>query len=133
MIINLANKKIIEQFSKFIIVGLINSSFNYLLFYTCLILLKFHYIISGTLGFTLGALIGYQLNRSWSFNSKINYKKGLKTYLLIQFFCLIIHNITLISAIEYLQIKDVFSQLVGIIVTTLINFYLIKKFVFKKL
>ena len=132
MTLNLANKKIIIQFFKFIIVGLINSSFNYLLFYVCLIYLNFHYIISGTLGFILGALIGYQLNRSWSFNSKINYKKGLRTYLFIQLFCLLIHNITLISVIEYLQIKDVFSQLAGIIVTTLINFYLIKKFVFTK-
>ncbi len=132
MTLNLANKKIIIQFFKFIFVGLINSSFNYLLFYVCLIYLNFHYIISGTLGFILGALIGYQLNRSWSFNSKINYKKGLRTYLFIQLFCLLIHNITLISVIEYLQIKDVFSQLAGIIVTTLINFYLIKKFVFTK-
>ena len=132
MTLNLANKKIIIQFFKFIFVGLINSSFNYLLFYVCLIYLNFHYIVSGTLGFILGALIGYQLNRSWSFNSKINYKKGLKTYLFIQLFCLLIHNITLISVIEYLQIKDVFSQLAGIIVTTLINFYLIKKFVFTK-
>lgn len=132
MTLNLANKKIIIQFFKFIFVGLINSSFNYLLFYVCLIYLNFHYIVSGTLGFILGALIGYQLNRSWSFNSKINYKKGLRTYLFIQLFCLLIHNITLISVIEYLQIKDVFSQLAGIIVTTLINFYLIKKFVFTK-
>ncbi len=132
MTLNLANKKIIIQFFKFIFVGLINSSFNYLLFYVCLIYLNFHYIISGTLGFILGALIGYQLNRSWSFNSKINYKKGLRIYLFIQLFCLLIHNITLISVIEYLQIKDVFSQLAGIIVTTLINFYLIKKFVFTK-
>ena len=132
MTLNLANKKIIIQFFKFIFVGLINSSFNYLLFYVCLIHLNFHYIVSGTLGFILGALIGYQLNRSWSFNSKINYKKGLRTYLFIQLFCLLIHNITLISVIEYLQIKDVFSQLAGIIVTTLINFYLIKKFVFTK-
>jgi len=133
MIFNLTNNKTLLQFCKFILVGLINSSCNYLLFYWCLVFLNFHYIISGTLGFILGALIGYQLNRSWSFKSKINYKKGLKKYLFIQLFCLILHNITLISVIEYLEIKDVFSQLAGIIVTTLINFYLIKKFVFKKL
>jgi len=133
MIQNLIKSEKYLQFYRFIIVGVINSSFNYFIFIICLLSLNLHYIISGTFGFSVGALVGYQLNRNWSFRSKINYKKGLKAYIVIQFFCLIIHNITLISVIEFLEIKDVFSQFAGIIVTTLLNFYLIRKFVFKKL
>ena len=125
----LINRHLLHQFTKFITVGLLNTLCNYLLF-LFLLNKKIDALISGASGFTLGALIGFSINRKWTFGSNINYKNGLYKYMLVQLFCLLVHSSTQLISIKFLAVPEVFSQLTGIVVTTFLNFILIKKIIF---
>ena len=125
------NKKLISEFTRFVIVGIINTCCNYAVFLFFLLSLKIYYLIAGALGFLVGAVIGFTLNRIWTFKSDICYKKGISKYLAIQLFCLLIHSLTQFSVINFFHISEILSQLAGIAVTTFLNFFLSKNLVFK--
>jgi len=126
------NQKILQEFSKFIVVGVINTACNYGLFILLLAGFKVNYLISGALGFSFGAIIGFTLNRKWTFKSDICYKKGIIKYLSIQIFCLGLHLATQIIVTNIFNIPESLSQLAGIVVTTFVNFILIRYLIFKK-
>ena len=112
-------------------IGLLNSSINYLVFSTCLIYLEINYIFAGGLGFISAVIPAYIFNSIWTFNQqKISLRSFLK-YITINFFLLGIHFATIFVAVNYLSIPEILSQLFGIAVTTIINFILIKKIVYK--
>jgi putative flippase GtrA len=126
------NQKILQEFLKFIVVGLINTACNYGLFILLLAVFKINYLISGSLGFSLGAVIGFTLNRKWTFKSDICYKKGIIKYLSIQLFCLGLNLLAQIVATNIFNVPESLSQLAGIVITTFINFVLMKYLIFRK-
>lgn len=128
--IDLIKKYISPKFLRFLIVGVINTSINYGIFYALLKILD--YRLSGAIGFMSGALSGFFLNRSWTFNSDVKINSGILKYFLVQLFCLLVHEITIITATELFRVPKVFSQLAGIFVTTFLNYFLIKRIVFKE-
>lgn len=123
--------QLINNFKKFVLVGLLNSSINYIVFTVCLKFLNFHYILSGGIGFGVAVIPAYYFNSIWTFrDDSINVKKFIM-YIYINIFTLILHFITIFIVVNFLDIVEVFSQLFGIAVTTFINFFLIRKFIFK--
>ena len=118
------------KFFKFLAIGVINTTINYFLFALLYLILDWHYLISGTVGFLSGAVSGYILNRRISFKSKVKFTKGGIKYLLIQVTCLSLHISIQYFSVSFLGIMEIHSQIIGIIFTTLLNFFLINKFVF---
>ncbi|MDH5573110.1 MAG: GtrA family protein [Gammaproteobacteria bacterium] len=120
------------QFLKFCFAGIFNTAINYLLFITLYKYLLFHYLLSGVIGFLSGAISGYVINRNWTFNAKhIDYKKGFYTYLVVQLISLLFHTSTLFISTKYFNVIPELSQVFGIAASTIVNFTLSKKFVFK--
>lgn len=128
---SILNRLLEYEISKFLIVGLLNTGINYFIFYSLFIGFNLVYYISGAIGFLSGAVTGYFLNRLWTFNSNIPVSKGLIKYLFIQLICLTAHVTAQISATEIMGVPELFSQFIGILVTTFMNFFLIKNLVFK--
>ena len=120
------------QFGKFVIVGIINTTINYVVFITMLLKFSVVYFISGALGFITGAISGFFINRSWTFKSKISLKKGFLRYFTLQLFCLCAHLLTQITAIKIFAIPEALSQLAGIFITTILNFSFSRLLVFKR-
>ena len=125
-------KKSHAEFLRFVTVGILNTVINYSTFSFFLLLLKLNYIASGALGFMAGGVSGFILNRKWTFKSDISYKSGITKYFAIQVFCLGLHNLTQFIVTNIFGVPEIFSQFAGIFVTTFTNFFLIKKFIFKK-
>ncbi|MDP4268451.1 MAG: GtrA family protein [Bacteroidota bacterium] len=123
-------KYVSDKFLRFVIVGSINTILNYGIFFACLKFLLIDYRIAGVFGFLSGAVSGFLLNRKWTFKSNVRLSSGSLKYFLVQLFCLCIHTCTIIVATEIFKVPQVFSQLVGICITTFINYELIRKFVF---
>ena len=118
------------KFFKFLVIGVINTTINYFLFALLYLILDWHYLISGTVGFLSGAVSGYILNRRISFKSKVKFTKGGIKYLLIQVSCLALHVSVQYFSVSFLGIMEIYSQIIGIIFTTILIFFLINKFVF---
>jgi putative flippase GtrA len=128
---NLTKNQAHLEFSRFIIVGLFNAVINYSIFALFLLAVKLNYIISGAIGFMACAFSGFILNRKWTFKSTVDYKSGMTKYIIIQIFCLGLHNLTQFIVTDIFLVPEIFSQFAGIFVTTFINFFLIRKLIFR--
>ncbi len=105
---------------------------NYCVYYYLFWFLNFNYIVSGSIGFGIGAVTGYICNRYWTFKSSISFIKGGLKYLLIQFLCLAVYLLTLSLVVNYLGISKLYSPYFGIFVTTFLNFFLSKRLLYAK-
>ena len=56
-----------KEVFKFLIVGGLSTILNYAVFFIAYDLLNINYIISSALGYAIGLIFGYILNRNWTF------------------------------------------------------------------
>lgn len=125
--------KVLQEFLRFILVGIVNTLCNYTSFVLLYTTFNVNYLISGAIGFLIGAYIGFTLNQRWTFKGRLLEKKlQLPRYLYTQLFCLLLHMVTQVSVINLCGISEYMSQLFGIIITTFINFTLIRFWVFQQ-
>ena len=118
------------QFTRFCFVGTLGLSLNYGIFFFCLEFLEFHYLISGGFGYTLAILPVFLINRHYTFESNVSLKRGLPLYVTINLTNLGCHVLVQWFAVSILGVTEMISQVFGIFVTTLLNFTMLKSFVF---
>jgi putative flippase GtrA len=123
-------KIISDQFIKYCIVGLNNVFVAYSVFYVLLEFFGVNYMLAGALGFAAAIFPAFWLNRTWTFKSGISVKAGLPRYTASTLFIFAIHSSTQWLSTEVFLVPEVLSQLVGICVTTIINFLVVRRFVF---
>ena len=118
------------KFIRFCSVGVFNTAVNYMVFASTLKLTIAPFYAAGAAGFLAGAITGFFLNRSYSFESSVSFKKGLKVYFFIQLFCLLVHLTVQVSLVLLAEMAIALSQIFGISITTIINYKLVKRYVF---
>ena len=123
-------KKNLRQFSRFAIIGFINNVSGYLIF---LILLStgISYLLSLTITYLFTLTVSYFIQTIYIFNSgknKIQIIKYYGSYLLI--YCL--NFIYLLFLKETLNINAGISQIIIIPQIAILNFFILKYFVFSK-
>ena len=91
-----------------------------------------NYQVSGIIGFLSGAILGFFVNRKFTFDHNISTVRGLLLYFLIQIFSLTVHVLAQWSAVEIFVIDPQLSQIIGVIPSALVNFVLLKYLVFKE-
>lgn len=64
------DRKIIVQFFKFALVGALNTSIHFLVFLLLLRLVGMNYIVASVIGYCMGLLNSYFMNRHWTFQSR---------------------------------------------------------------
>jgi len=130
--LDLLKNKIGIQFYKFIVTGIISTLANYSIFYLLLDFLRVNYLISSASGFLFGMIIGYFLNRNWSFQiqKKTNIEEIMK-YFFVYVFSLIISLIFLKIMVDIVKINIKLANFFALILTTCTNFIGIKIIVFK--
>jgi putative flippase GtrA len=120
-----------NKFPKFIISGLINTSLN-ILSMSLLIYFEVYYLFASGIGFIVGAFSGYAINFFWTFKENTLFMKKFYKYFIIQLMNLTFTIALVFLITEFLNLMPILGQLIAIIFTTLINFYLSSKFVFTK-
>ena len=129
---NLLKNKIGTQFYKFIVVGVGSTLVNYLIFYTLLEFLKINYLISSAFGFLFGMMIGYFLNRKWTFQMETKTTNAeIIKYFFVYAFSLILSLIFLKITVDAFKINTKIANFFALILTTFTNFIGIKMTVFK--
>ena len=119
----------LNKFSKFLISGVINTTLN-ILSMSLLIYLQVYYLFASGFGFVVGAFSGYVINFFWTFKGKTLFMKKFYKYFIIQLMNLILTIMIVFSITGFFNLMPILGQLISIIFTTLINFYLSSKFVF---
>lgn len=121
---------IIVQFFRFCLIGVINTCLNYLVFYFCLFKLNLPILVSGIIGFASTVGPAYFANRAWSFRSKIPSVSGFAKYIYLNFLTLGVHTSIQWFIVFKMDIPDLWSQAICITVTTFLNFFLVRRYVF---
>ena len=121
-----------QQLVRFLVVGLICTIINYISFFILLNFMNINFLIASALGYLLGVLLGYSMNRVWTFQHQIKSLleklKYLITYLLSLFIGLFFLKILVINHGFKTEIANIYV----ILITTILNFLGAKYWVFKE-
>ena len=132
MFLNNLNKKIVVEFGKFALVGIISTLVSYSIFLVGIKLLGIYYIFSSAIGFIFGIFISYSLNRLFTFSpSSSSLSREILTYVAVCIFSLSLSLATLYLLVELFMISPFIGNFVAIGVSTITNFSGAKLFVFR--
>ena len=118
---------------KFGIVGILSTVFNYGVFAFLYKIVSIHYILSSIIGYISGLLLGYQLNKNWTFIDQLDKSKSyIVDYITVYAISLVSSQVFLLFLVEILLINPLYANILGIALSTVINFFGTNFFVFKK-
>lgn len=118
------------QFIKFCIIGCINTSINFVIFYS-LVLLGTNYRLAGLGGFLVGAIISFIFNRKYTFSKENKNGSYFAKFLVVQIACAILHLSTITLFVNYIYNDVNVAQVLGISITTVVNFLCQRIWVFR--
>ena len=123
----------IGQILRFCVSGMITNFSNYLTFFFLLKYLNINYLYSSVTGFFAGFVVGFFLNKNYTFGLKereIAWPMFL--FLLVNIVSLIANTITIYSVVDIFNIRPELGQLVAILVSACVNFTGMKYFIFSR-
>jgi putative flippase GtrA len=124
--------KISGEMLRFLIVGGISTVVNYSAFLLLFKLLFLYYLLASCVGYLLGLLIGYPLNRIWTYRyHRKNSLKMKSIYLLVYISSLMISQAALFVSVSFLEIPAIWANFFAISLSTCTNFIGTKKLVFR--
>jgi putative flippase GtrA len=126
-------KKYIYKGYKFIMVGFCSTIFNFSVFVFFYKLCVVHYIASSILGYLAGLLLGYFINKNWTFSTQVDKSKSyIRGYVVVYLTSLVASQTLLYTYVELLLINPLYANVIAIGLSTLMNFIGTNYFVFKK-
>ncbi|MEJ2267664.1 MAG: glycosyltransferase family 2 protein [Nanoarchaeota archaeon] len=126
-------RKNINRFLKFGTVGFIGTIINILILYYFTEFFKIYYIISAIIAFFISVTHNFILNKTWTFQEKMNHKFLSKyfKFLSISIFALLINLFFLYVFTKFFGIYYLISQIFAIGIALIINFLGNKIWTFK--
>ncbi len=122
------------QFIRFVIVGAVCTIINYAVFFSLHSLLQVNYTLASAIGYCVGLVFGYLLNRNWTFKlqrSEQDRHKEMIAYLVVYTITLLISLAFLRLLVEWLQVNVLLANFFTIGLSTICNFTGLKLVVFK--
>lgn len=120
------------QFVRFVVSGGVAFCVNVTLLYFFTDILGFWYIYSATLSFVFSLLVGFSLNKLWTFKNTLLHQVPIQfsSYLSINIFNLILNNTALFTLVEEFGVWYILAQA---IISIIIAFesYFVYKFIFR--
>ncbi len=125
------NIKTLTQYMKTIIIGLTAAVCDIFLYRFLNKSFDLWYIFSHCVGFFFGFWISFLLNRFWTFKSKDSFGKQLSSYTLLFFFNLGFSTAFIFVFTNILGVNKDFSKFITIGITSIWNFVIYKKVIYK--
>ena len=89
-------------------------------------------MLSAIIGYVSGLLLGYQINKNWTFIDQVHKSKiYIVSYITVYVVSLISSQISLLYFVEILLIKPLYANIFAIVLSTVMNFLGTNFFVFK--
>lgn len=130
-----------NSFYRFLLVGLVNTLTGLSMMFMCLNIMEWSYWVATFIGNSVGALVSYLLNRTFTFQSTIPFKKGLPLFITVILTCFLfsywLSGLVAESILNDIQIssllkKDELAILIGSCLYTGSNYFGQKYLVFRK-
>ena len=117
---------------KFLIVGMVSSLLNLFVFYILFYKFKLNDLLSYSVAYIFGVLIGFILNKNWSFNNQDrNWEPLLIRYFLVYTFNLFFGMLCFKFLSTIFNCEDIIIQIFVIVITATCNYLGLKTIVFK--
>lgn len=121
----------IKQAIKFSMVGLINTGITIGSIFILTKLFSVNYVVANGIGYILGLINSFLMNRSWTFKSAGNVgNQGLK-FLIVFGICYCSQLLFLIILKEKIGLNPDYAQIISMVFYTGLNFVLSKFYTFK--
>ena len=117
------------QFLKYNLVGIINTLIGFSIILG-LMYIGFSATVSNVIGYTIGAVFSYVLNRKYTFKSSINQQKTMIRFFMVLSIAYVLNFMTLQWLLT--NINPYIAQVGAAIVYTVSSFVMAKYFVFKE-
>jgi putative flippase GtrA len=121
-----------NYFSKYILVGLLNTLIGYLIIFSFMYILKMPPEISNFFGYAFGLILSYSLNRYFTFNSNQLKRKEFPRFLIIFCIAYTANLLMLLILIYGWAINDAAGQLIAGLIYVSTSFFMNQRYVFKK-
>ena len=112
----------IFTFIKFCIVGCINTTIGLGIIFFLYNIIKFDYRLSNIIGYAIGLCSSFILNKRWTFKSQDASSKELFPFMIVFLVSYFANFFTLLYTSEILRINKNISQIVAMVVYTVINY-----------
>jgi putative flippase GtrA len=122
--------ELLRQSARFATVGLLNTAIGLAAIYAVMYFFRTGPAIANAVGYLLGIVVSFSLNRVWTFKSKRPAAQALPMFLLVAGFSYALNLAGVILSISYLSINTYLSQLVGVSTYTVCMFFGCRWFVF---
>ena len=122
-----------QQFSKFVIIGILSVMVNYFVFLLLYSFLDMYYLFSSAIGYMSGVSFGFVLNKTKIFGSKHYHRNALIKYFIVLILSLFLGLSILKTMVHDWGINPFTANIFIIGITTLTNFFGNKFFAFQKL
>lgn len=117
--------RLYQKAIKFLIVGGIGTALNYVTFLLLFKLLNVHYIAASVIGYITGLILGYYLNKNWTYyaaSSQNSEQKYICKYLTVYMLSLLASQILLKFLVEQKIFNELIANVFAIGLSTLTNF-----------
>jgi putative flippase GtrA len=128
----------LKQMAKYGLVGILNTLLTAAVIWILLYLLSdgspsaFVMFIANSVGYLVGLINSFILNRNWTFKSKSNWKRSLFRFLIAFAVCYCLQLGVVLWLNRFGMITSAYlCQLIGIVVYSVLNFLLNKYYAFK--
>ena len=112
--------------------GILSTVFNYGIFAFLYKIVSVHYILSSMIGYVSGLLLGYLLNKNWTFIAQVDKSKSyIVGYITVYAISLVSSQALLLFLVEILLINPLYANVLAIVLSTVMNFLGTNFFVFK--
>ncbi len=127
------NSRTIKQFKRNFVAGAFTASLDIILLYVMTDILHIHYLISGTISFSLATALLYFISKRWIFD-KSKLSSGHQE--MVAFYFISVTGVILTAAlmfffVDIMGIWYMASKIAVALIIFLINFWMKKRFVFE--
>ena len=123
--------KLSKHFTSFLFIGGFNTLVCMLVFWLFSDKLKFNYLLSSGIMNIFGIIEGYILNAKFLYKTKLKFKELLK-YFNVYAIAFILNLLLMYLFVSILGVQKICAQILTTGILTLLNYQIVKLFVFRK-
>jgi putative flippase GtrA len=129
--INKIEKKFFFQILSFSLIGILNSAITLFIIFFLYNLIHLHYLIANLIGYIIGLISSFILNKKYTFKSKENSTKEILLFFILFGMSYLLNLCTVMFLMELINVDNTLSQIAGMLMYTVTNFLGNKYWTFK--
>ena len=120
-----------NQFVKFLFVGVLNTAVGYGIIFACMYVAKLSPEMSNLVGYGIGVFFSFYSHRLYTFESKNKYQYEIAKFVFVFLVAYALNFVTLVALVRYFKVNPLYAQIISGALYVGTSFLLNKYFVFR--